>query len=65
MNKPGRDLISLKKLVIEKHVHWNSEKSVRRAIQNEHFPYYFVSNHYLFDLEEVRLWYKKREIRAS
>lgn len=59
------ELISLKDLIVGGHVHWKSDKSVRRAIQNEKFPHYQVNGLYLFDLHEVRLWYKKREHKAS
>lgn len=65
MTSPGKDLIPMKALIEQGHVHWKSTRSVRRAIQNEKFPHYLVNNLYLFDLNEVRLWYKKREHKAS
>lgn len=59
------NLIGLKELVMGGHVHWKSDKSVRRAIADERFPHYRISGHYFFDLNEVKLWYKKREQKAS
>jgi hypothetical protein len=60
-----QNFISLKDLVKEGYVHWKSDKSVRRAIVNEHFPHFQINGQYFFDLVEVRLWYKKRERKAS
>lgn len=60
-----RELIPIKKLIQEGHVLWKSDRSVKRAIADEKFPHVMINGHYFFDLAEVKLWYKKREKKAS
>jgi hypothetical protein len=58
-------LVKMKDLLTSGLVHWKCNRSVYRAIENEKFPHYLINGVYAFDLEEVKLWFKKREQRAS
>lgn len=58
--KPIKDLVKMKDLM--EHVPWGSEKTIRRRIKDDRFPFYKIGRDYLFDLKEVELWLKRRTI---
>lgn len=45
-------------------VKWKSRKTIERKIKHEGFPH-IKSGQYEFDIQQVQLWFKKREKKAS
>ena len=60
-----RNIVSMGQLIKGGHVPWTARNTIYKMINDHKFPAMLIDGNYYFNLEQVRLWFKRHEHKAS